>query len=1426
MSSSAHEIEASNRWWANDNLVQHILVSRLGSTARALLPASNITTRTALSIYKLLLQYYGTCNFADCTELLNSLHNSTCSSNRVQDYVTKWRTGLSKLQSAHFTFNIKICISLFVRGLPPIPAFNTLRADLPRRIGAIDNDQDFGAFVNLTETVLELDTIFRPAQSQASRPPRASLLPVSPTPALPASSSALPDPVRAPKKDQTCNNCKSRGLRFIGHTDGTCFQPGGGMEGRREEYLSNKGRIHAMFAECLDNALLLSDPPLPPDPSASSVSPIPSPVIDNDLLLPPIANLSVSSYVPNFHVREDLYTSSDPQLLLPFASPSIDFSSTAFVSLINLYNALLDSGCTHHIIRDRALFRNYTAKAISVGTANCGSLEALGTGDVEFEDSFGDRQVIFTLRSCLFAPSAPINLLSVGALAERGMSCLFSPGGITKIFYPEDHPRLPNFSLSATVINRLSFLKLSFVSPVLSLTSAAFPAVAAVSVPAYTFPRLKQDSILWHRRFGHIGMDATRAALTKDYVTGVRLDGAFVPDHCIPCLVGKSPQRSYSFTGHRASKIGELLHMDLCGPFPVQAPRGEKYFFNILDDKSNWGFTYGLRLKSDAFQFYLKTEAFLERSASSTVLTVRSGGELELTAGKMGDHLASKGIVSQRTVAYAHQQNGKSERYIRTIEEGGQALLADSGLPMSFWLDAVLTRQYLVNRLPTSTLPPNVTPFESLMNGRKPDLSHLRVWGCDCYVAIPNETRGKAGPKRFRANFVGYEEHRIGWRVRDLTGKYSFSNDVVFNENLSARLGTPRSLAPIIPDDSTVSTPPRRVSDRPRIRTAMGQAYDEVLELKRFRNEEQRRRLLLDRDVVENGGAVAANGGVLLANGGAGVDGVPLGFVGDVSDLSPSMDTIESFISFLDSSSFPNQITTESLIDVESPIIHSLFSSFDSFVFKAFTPPFSRPFDLSKPPSSYVEALARPDAQIWHSAMDRERQSLSDMGAFEEVDLPKGARTIGLKWVYDIKTDATGTRIPGKEKARLVAQGFNQRPGQYDETYAPVAKMASVRVLLAWAAVKDLEIYQFDCKTAFLHAKIRHPLFARPFPGYPVNNPGKCLRILVALYGLRQSAFEFYVLIMSLLLEFGMIRCEVDHGIFFGEWISPPDPSISMPSDGSPLVLYVPLHVDDGLAITNSPSLYAWFLLVLSRRLHIVDLGPCAKFLNILILRDRPGRRLWLSSHIYVTELLDEWNLSSCRPATLPFPSNLPDLSSAPPNSLPAISDADLLPQYQRLVGCLLYLAIATRPDLSYYAMWLGQFNANPTRAHLLIAKHVLRYLAGTRTLALCLGVPSPRIPSSISGYIQNVGCADADWASNTADRKSISGYSFYFQGSLVSWSAVKQKSIALSSTEAEYYAMAHAFKEALWLRTFLVLLHFQVPCPFPILSDNQAAYS
>ena len=178
---------------------------------------------------------------------------------------------------------------------------------------------------------------------------------------------------------------------------------------------------------------------------------------------------------------------------------------------------------------------------------------------------------------------------------------------------------------------------------------------------------------------------------------------------------------------------------------------------------------------------------------------------------------------------------------------------------MSFWLDAVLTSQYLRNRLPTSTLPANITPYESFTR-KKPDLSHLRVWGCQCFVAVPDELRPKAGSKRFEAIFVGYEEVCIGWQVCDLKGKYLFSQDVILNEDLSGHLGLPHSLS------DTPLPSPSSSRDHPsqdHVHTLAGQEFDEVLRLKEFcRAERERRKLMALPDAVDGGdcGALVAVG--------------------------------------------------------------------------------------------------------------------------------------------------------------------------------------------------------------------------------------------------------------------------------------------------------------------------------------------------------------------------------------------------------------------------------------------------------------------------------------------------------------------------------------------------------------------------------------
>ena len=203
--------------------------------------------------------------------------------------------------------------------------------------------------------------------------------------------------------------------------------------------------------------------------------------------------------------------------------------------------------------------------------------------------------------------------------------------------------------------------------------------------------------------------------------------------------------------------------------------------------------------------------------------------------------------------------------------------------------------------------------------------------------------------------------------------------------------------------------------------------------------------------------------------------------------------------------------------------------------------------------------------------------------------------------------------------------------------------------------------------------------------------------------------------------------------------------------------------------------------------------------------------------------LLEDWGMTDCKISTIPLhhnPSNLPQPS---PNACLDIPDDKILPLYQRLVGSITYLAICTRPDLAYAAMALGQFNSVPTRAHLICAKGVLRYLAGTVSLSLQFPSPSSvRLPD-LSSPSPAYGLSDADWASDEKDRKSISGYSFFFFNSLVSWSSRKQRIVSTSSTELEYYALTNTFKEAIWLQLFLTLTKLPTPRPFTIFCDNQS---
>src|SRR6202522_2721330 len=632
------------------------------------------------------------------------------------------------------------------------------------------------------------------------------------------------------------------------------------------------------------------------------------------------------------------------------------------------------------------------------------------------------------------------------------------------------------------------------------------------------FPNAPISPELWHRRFGHLGHEASKNVINGSYATGVIKPPTPYPltSRCNPCLIGKSPQTPYQNNAKRASKTGDLVHIDTCGPFPMLTPKKEAYFIIFLDDASNYGVTSLLTTKSGAFPAWKKTEACWELISGNRIKAVRLDGAKEFTQGPLSAHFLTRGIAVQVTAPYAHAQAGKAERYVRTIEDGVQALLADAKLPPSFWGDAALTTQYLRNQLPTSTLPINTTPYE-VMHGNKPDLAHLRVWGCQCFPSIPPELRTKGGPRRYEAIFVAYEDNRIGWRVHDLTGKYHFTRDAVFNETIPGHLSPTCGLPTdhnLLPPPSVIPIPP----SSPDILHSSTTPHTNLTLLP----------IPVLADIFQTRNLIART---------------TRSSTNSLPKPSRHYNDIEP-VSLLISLNHAHELTptsTPKLLFPHTSLIDNCFLSAPL--------PFLRnhPYDLNKPPNSYHEAITRPDNTVWFAAMKREFDSLEARNAFERTSLPSGRKAIGVRWTYDYKYHPDGSIIKGKEKARLVAQGFSQRPEDYGETYAPVVKLASVRLLLAFANHFDLEIMSFDVKTAFLHACLPYDIFVKQIPGYLEADTSTVLRLLVALYGLKQSSHEWYKLLSSLLANLGLLRCEADHAVFIGRWTTPPHPTIHLP---------------------------------------------------------------------------------------------------------------------------------------------------------------------------------------------------------------------------------------------------------------------------------------
>jgi len=424
---------------------------------------------------------------------------------------------------------------------------------------------------------------------------------------------------------------------------------------------------------------------------------------------------------------------------------------------------------------------------------------------------------------------------------------------------------------------------------------------------------------------------------------------------------------------------------------------------------------------------------------------------------------------------------------------------------------------------------------------------------------------------------------------------------------------------------------------------------------------------------------------------------------------------------------------------------------------------------VAEEPVSLQEALAGENKREWKAAWESEVESLQKNGTWVVEKPPLERNIVGCRWLFMRKGD-------GRFKVRLVAKGFSQKPGiDFTETFAPVAKFTTLRVLLALVAENDWELHTMDVKTAFLNGVLEKEIYIECPEGLEEKIPRAMVcRLVKAIYGRRQSPGTWYQKIHEFFLAHRFIRSTHDYSLY-------------VHYERRILVL---VYVDDLVLAAAEVEQIEWIKAVLTNTFEMSDLGELTTYLGLDISRNRSQRLLTLDQTKYIDKILNGHGMQDACPSLTPLDPNTSLVSNCKVTTADPESQLLDFEVYQSAVGSLMYAMLGTRPDIDYVVQLVRQFNDSPEHdEHWVAVKRIFRYLVGTRELKIQYGL------SNESGTY-----SDPDWCSGQ-DQKSVGGFVFLLNRGAVSWASKKQTSIALLTTKAEYMAMTQASKEIIWFQ-------------------------
>lgn len=956
---------------------------------------------------------------------------------------------------------------------------------------------------------------------------------------------------------------------------------------------------------------------------------------------------------------------------------------------------LIDSGASVHMTPTPQYLWNYTHfdKKPQVIVGDGRGLQIAGVGAVKLKLPNG---VLLTLNEVFFVPGLQVNLFSVRAANSQGVGVNFNGHGCS-IF-----DRDGDLITSVPANEKLYTLDCEIIKPEYHATSSLVP-----------------DLEKWHRRLAHVNEATLKKMAKEKLVLNLNLRGKRenLP-FCESCVNGKIHRKPHPpIDKITTTRVLEKIHSDVCGPLPVESFGRALYFVTFIDDYSRHTSVAFIRSKTEVLQKFKDFKAKVENFFGQKIKILKTDNGTEYVNDAFKDYLREAGITTERSAPYVHAQLGIAERRNRSIMEVVRAYLYLSGLPKCLWAEAVNAVVYIQNRIVHRVL--GVTPHERYL-GFRPDVSHLRTWGCVCYSFTQESERTKLDFKARKLRFVGYSDEHKAYKLYDPeTQQFYTRSDVEFDE-----------------DD--FGTGQRSVS--------------------------------VEIDVV--GGNNSVNNDIELVK------------------LHPSLDdsTLEAIPRL-----FPDQVSKPK---ARTEVRHSSrpkkqparvsytrgFKQQTYYVYAAIIEP-----------NSYAEVLKSPERDLWLAAMGSEYGSLMEMQTWILVKRPRGRNIISCKWIFRVKKDGSGKII--KYKARLVARGFSQVEGEdFDETYSPVVKHSSIRLLLAFAVQHGFHIIQADCVCAYLNGRLEETnIFMEQPPGYNKGDDLVC-QLQRSLYGLRQSALVWFETLTNFLTKIGFQQSKCDPCCFIYR------------NNGKFAILSV--YVDDLCLFSRDLAFANHLKDLIADRFKMTDLGEIHFVLGINV-SVSPGC-IAINQSSYILKMLERFQMSNANEIGLPMDPNVKLVKEDGSTKVDPV-------RLQTLIGSLLYCACGTRPDIAFAVSAISKFCSCPTETHISAAKRILRYLKATIDYNL-------QYTASDDGEVntQLIGLSDASWGSDTETRRSVTGYVYTLSGGAISWKSQKQSIVALSTTESEYIALSSAVQEGVWLQHFMAELTDSMSS-VNIFCDNQS---